>query len=321
MAMSKQDILEAINSTIVANGQKGITAESLNLILNEMVESSGEGGSGSGALRILMPADFFGTGEETNFTPEYWESTKGMMEEQMPGIGDALTEVYNKLFAHNAEVYQQIMEKASKNEGVLCIFDASESYHAAYNIMLGSYGIELDSLSVSISDPGYVSVMYTEPADVMMPNHVSILPIYRKDSEGSMTDITALGGWGGAELYPDGTLKLLSSAVSGGNPVLYVPAEGETLPSEALSSNKYLRDNNLLDEVTQIVLRTSSGGTMGGNIRVIASDGINYRLCYVTMDTLDTTPFTMKIGLKYISVDTDGSIIFKDSKELASFKY
>lgn len=319
MAMSKQEILDAINSTIVTNGQKGITAESLNLILNEMVESSGEGGSGSGALRILMPADFFMTGEEINFTPEYWESTKGMMEEQMPGIGDALTEVYNKLFTHNAEVYQQIMEKASKNEGVLCIFDASESYHAAYDIVFGSYGIELDSLIVSISDPGYVSVMYTEPADVMMPNHVSILPIYRKDPE---ENTTALGSWGGVELYPDGTLKLLSLTTSGGDPVLYIPADGETLPSEALSSNKYVRDNSLIDKVTQVIRRTSDGGTMIENIRVIASDGANNRLCYVTMYTVtDTTPFTTKVDLKYINVDTDGSIIFKDSKELASFEY
>ena len=319
MAMSKQEILEAINSTIVTNGQKGITAESLNLILNEMVESSGEGSSGSGALRILMPADFFMTGEETNFTPEYWESTKGMMEQEIPGIGDALTEVYNKLFTHNAEVYQQIMEKASKNEGVLCIFDASESYHATYNVMFGSYGIELDSLIVSISDPGYVSVMYTEPADIMMPNHVSILPIYRKDSD---EDTTALGSWGGVELYPDGTLKLLSASSSGVDPVLYVPADGETLPSEALSSNKYLRDNSLLDKVNKIIYRNSDGSTRGGNVRVIATDGINYRLCYVEMDTTTTTsPWAMHIDLKYIYVSEDGSIMFKNSKELASFEY
>lgn len=318
MAMSKQELLEAINSTVVTNGQKGITAESLNLILNEMVESSGEGGSGSGALRILMPADFFMTGEEINFTPEYWESTKGMMEEEMPGIGDALTEVYNKLFAHNAEVYQQIMEKASKNEGVLCIFDASESYHAVFSVMYGSYGIELDSLIMSVSDPGYVSVLYSEPADIMMPNHVSILPIYRKDPE---EDITALGSWWGVELYPDGTLKLLSTS-SGVDPVLYVPADGETLPSEALSSNKYLRDNSLLDKVNQIMYRNSDGSTRGGNVRVIATDGVNYRLCYVEMDTTTTTsPWVMHIDLKYISVSEDGSITFKDSKELASFEY
>lgn len=42
--MTKNELIEAINSTIVANGQKGITAESLNLILNELVNSGGTGG-------------------------------------------------------------------------------------------------------------------------------------------------------------------------------------------------------------------------------------------------------------------------------------
>ena len=41
--MNKQEIIEAINSTIVANGQKGITAEALANILIEMLIASGSG--------------------------------------------------------------------------------------------------------------------------------------------------------------------------------------------------------------------------------------------------------------------------------------
>lgn len=50
--MTKAEIIEAINSTIVANGQKGITAESLANILIEMASATPEGGSGGsgGAL-------------------------------------------------------------------------------------------------------------------------------------------------------------------------------------------------------------------------------------------------------------------------------
>lgn len=44
--MTKNEIKECINSTIVSNDDKGITAESLNLILNEIVDNSGEGGNG-----------------------------------------------------------------------------------------------------------------------------------------------------------------------------------------------------------------------------------------------------------------------------------
>ena len=46
--MTKEELKEAINATIVENGQKGITAQVLADILNEIVESSGSGG-GSGS--------------------------------------------------------------------------------------------------------------------------------------------------------------------------------------------------------------------------------------------------------------------------------
>lgn len=44
--MNKQEIIEAINSTIMPNGQKGITAEALANILIEMANASGGGGGG-----------------------------------------------------------------------------------------------------------------------------------------------------------------------------------------------------------------------------------------------------------------------------------
>ncbi len=44
--MTKNEIIEAINSTIMPNGQKGITAEALANILIEMTNASGGGGGG-----------------------------------------------------------------------------------------------------------------------------------------------------------------------------------------------------------------------------------------------------------------------------------
>ena len=46
--MTKNEIIEAINSVIVSNDQKGITAESLANILIEMVNATPEGGGGGG---------------------------------------------------------------------------------------------------------------------------------------------------------------------------------------------------------------------------------------------------------------------------------
>ena len=57
--MSKQELINAIQATIAANGQKGITAESLANILIEMVNTAGEGGSGggSGVLAVQYSLD------------------------------------------------------------------------------------------------------------------------------------------------------------------------------------------------------------------------------------------------------------------------
>ena len=57
--MKKQELIEAISTTIVPNDEKGITAESLANLLIEIVESSenssGGNNSGSGFLRVHLP--------------------------------------------------------------------------------------------------------------------------------------------------------------------------------------------------------------------------------------------------------------------------
>lgn len=47
--MTKAEIIEAINNTIVPNGEKAITAESLANLLIEMANATPEGGSGGGS--------------------------------------------------------------------------------------------------------------------------------------------------------------------------------------------------------------------------------------------------------------------------------
>lgn len=57
--MNKDEIKEAIASTIVENGQKGITATALANLLNEIVDAAGSGGTGggSGAISVKMDVD------------------------------------------------------------------------------------------------------------------------------------------------------------------------------------------------------------------------------------------------------------------------
>lgn len=60
--MNKNEIIEAINATIVTNGQKGITAESLANILLEMVNATPEG-SGAGVPYVHIGSVNIETGE------------------------------------------------------------------------------------------------------------------------------------------------------------------------------------------------------------------------------------------------------------------
>ena len=88
--MNKQEIIEAINSTIVANGQKGITAESLANLLIEMASATPEGGSGgNGSLILYVPSSVETFGVDVSLT-----------EEQQ---------------AHNAEVYAKCLECYNNN--------------------------------------------------------------------------------------------------------------------------------------------------------------------------------------------------------------
>lgn len=52
--MNKTELLTAIDATIATNGKKGISAQSLKNILNEMVNATPEGGSGSGGSTELV---------------------------------------------------------------------------------------------------------------------------------------------------------------------------------------------------------------------------------------------------------------------------
>jgi hypothetical protein len=68
--MTKNEIIEAINATIIPNGQKGITAESLANILLEIVNATPEGGSGGSGQIVFymgMPNEDY---TECTLTPE-----------------------------------------------------------------------------------------------------------------------------------------------------------------------------------------------------------------------------------------------------------
>lgn len=296
--MAKQDVINAINSTIVSNNVKGINADSLRNILTMMTENAGEGGSsggsGDGALRVMVPMDFMGTGETTSFTPEYWDEVKMLMDAELPGIADALSPVYAEMFSHNAAVYQQLLEKGSNKEGVLCLIDASASYTAALSSMATLYGIPLESLILSVSEPSRATVAMSEPADAdFLPNSVHIRPLNPANG-----DIVALGNWGSLDLHADGSMTIYPK-----DTVIYVPsADDQTLPEIQKAINASLSVSN----VTEIKFVNTEGGISDETGNVLARNVWNNILFYAVTNSLAVG--ANALAIYKVKIEADGSV-------------
>lgn len=120
--MTKNEIIEAINATIVTNGQKGITAESLANILLEMVNATG--GSGAGMPYVYIGSMNMETGELSQTAEQK---------------------------AHNAEVFQLV--KASEVIPPINI-DMSEFYEAVIGAPTQASTVPL---AVVFAMPGMIS--------------------------------------------------------------------------------------------------------------------------------------------------------------------
>ena len=133
--MTKQEILDAINSTIVTNGVKGITAESLANILTEIVNAAPEGGSGgSGAGTIRL----------SNY--ELIEQDKCV-----------LISTNEEDAAHNAETFSKYVAAANSGYPISLLMDVTKSI--GVNLMQFA-----DTDSVVIMPQ---SVMYMADIDMM----------------------------------------------------------------------------------------------------------------------------------------------------------
>lgn len=167
--MAKQDVIDAINATIVSNGSKAINADSLRNLLIMMTENTGEGGgSGDGALRIIVP-ELMAFGNlmiESGFSPASWAEFKPLIEQEMPGID--LTEyeaAINAAFAHNANVAQQIIAKAKEGKGVLVMIDQTPLLASVMTSLLQAQGIidMVEEMAGSASQPAGLTLQYMKP--------------------------------------------------------------------------------------------------------------------------------------------------------------
>lgn len=70
MGMSKEELIEAINGTLISNEEKAITADALRNLLTDIVENSGNGGGGGMTFQIGIETDETGNDERITITPE-----------------------------------------------------------------------------------------------------------------------------------------------------------------------------------------------------------------------------------------------------------
>lgn len=247
--MAKQDVLDAINATIIENGQKGITAQSLNNVLTMMVENAGEGGSGDGALRVIVP-EMMMLGPEIvamgELSPASWEEIKPLLEQEGWDSSE-YDAVVKASFEHNANVAQQILEKAKAGQGVSVVLDQTPYWPAAINVSL-----QMDPAMAAVVEE--FAVCAVQPAALFM-QYMNATPEGEAMVGGDMFDcVLAPAGYidfdGMDTTYPSNMLIILNldgslhfevieeeQPSSGSEVVTFYAAMGEELPEEYKTKN------------------------------------------------------------------------------------
>jgi hypothetical protein len=152
--MNKTEIKECINNTIVPNGEQGITAESLNLILNEMVDNSGEPGSGGGnspvkefVLYLTIEDGMFPISIEELFSLEYF------MEMSYPVMSEMITEMSPGTIIDECSFYKYIVDCIQNNENVIDEIKTCYKNNESFKLII-DYGFDIMIESLIMKDIG-----------------------------------------------------------------------------------------------------------------------------------------------------------------------
>lgn len=123
-----QELVDAINGTVVSNNVKGITADSIRNLLLLMAEYIGQGGGtgGDGGVKVFVfdPGSLSALGLQTEFTPELWEELKANLETAVPGISETeFAQAVEEAFTNNAAAFQTMMNKAQQGVSTFGLID------------------------------------------------------------------------------------------------------------------------------------------------------------------------------------------------------
>lgn len=114
--MNRQELQTMIDSTIVPNKKKGITAESLRLVLSEMANATPEGGSGNlDVINIYWPVV-----AEDGFNDDVIEGIISVYADTYEINEDELRSYLKGMLAKNAEAFKRIIE-TKRGKDILCV--------------------------------------------------------------------------------------------------------------------------------------------------------------------------------------------------------
>lgn len=133
--MTQEELYEAIDATIVPNGQRGITAESLAALLKDI--ASNAGGSGQGALRMYaLP--------KMDFSEEFASQVEAIA----PGASAAFTKFLNA----NAATYEQLVKlQTSEGDAPLVMLDFGAIMYELMTMMGGESAEGMVAATMPIS--------------------------------------------------------------------------------------------------------------------------------------------------------------------------
>lgn len=329
--MAKQDVLDAINSTIVQNDIKAITAQSLNNVLTMMVENAGEGGSGDGGpLRIMVPDMATGLDEAFIEAGEFSASVWEQMKLGITGSGidfSLYDDVLNTCFTHNAEVYQTLLGKLESHEGTYVILDQSLSGSVGYKMILDSMINSIGMGSIESSNMSMGQLAMCNVIDIKISGLDDSIKEQIGIPEGVQIMIEPINSYMGGysdtlmmSLLPDGSILFESSVSAVDTSRVYIPydhinnypSNDVVIPDEYITHNASLVSYSYSDEMDKkeklniIEYMNSDGGFFTFNPRVVYSsygtsniiveywDGYNHKLYRSTIE-LDGSVNTVEV--------------------------
>jgi hypothetical protein len=308
--MAKQDVLNAINSTIATNNTKGITAESLNSVLTMMVENAGEGGGGSGSgegmLRLIVP-DYIEIGyvfveEFGEFSPSVLSEMRSEIESEDPEYAQLYEPLFTACedaFTHNAEVYRIIKEKANNDESCSVLLDMTPIIKAYYDVIMiiedegGEYIDEYLMSFSQIATVAYISVKYKPEFGDFSYENLAVMPFLvpmsESDSAFYPSNILLI-------INPDGSM-IFEKLEPSSDYTLYIAASGNTLES-------YYRENYNLK------IRNSGYDALGKTVEIREiSSGSSLIGRFMIHEVIEDEGFLFFNGcdLKKCTIDSEGN--------------